>query len=234
MEVYLVPVGPEEFELYCEAPDDHEPVVARDPASGGLWSRLQHRFSHALAALEREYERETARIRSHRTRPDGVLARLRAKGVRWLAERVAEQRLLWRLQRQSRVSAFHPAHLDEPTALRVIHRILQHDADRHLRWLILDGIGMLLSGLLVPLPGPNVPGYYFTFRVVGHLLAVRGAKQGLRGVDWCLRPSTPLTALADLGGLSTEARMQRILAIEHELGLTKLARFFERTAVRPA
>jgi hypothetical protein len=232
MDVYLVPVGPDQFELYCESPDDHEPEVARGQTSTGVWRWLQDRFSDGLAAVEREYERETARIRSHRQRPDGVLARIRAKCVRWLAERVAEQRLLWRLRRQSHVRALFPSHLDESTALRVIRRALQHDADRHVRWLVVDGVGMLLSGLLVPLPGPNVPGYYFTFRVVGHLLAVRGAKQGLRHVEWGLQPSAPLAALADLAGLQTEDRLARILAIERELGLTKLARFVERTAVR--
>jgi hypothetical protein len=241
MDVYVVPVGPERYQLYCESPDDHDHVVPREEASEGaprgfrrLVRRLQEWFSHALAAIEREYERETARIQSHRHHRDSMFRRLRARSIRWLAERVAEQRLLWRLRRQSRVRAMYPPSLDEPGALREIRRNLSREADSHARWLVVDGIGMLLSGLLVPLPGPNLAGFYFTFRVVGHLLSMRGAKQGLTKVEWRLQPSALLGALADLGGLSPDARLERIRAIERELGLTKLARFFERMVGRAA
>jgi len=185
-----------------------------------------------LAAVEREYERERARIGAHRHHDDGFLRRLRARGVRWLAERVAEQRLLWRLWGQVRVRAMYPTQLDDERARKTIRRSLQADADRHSRWLVFDGLGLLVSAVLIPFPGPNLLGYYFTFRVVGHLLAIRGARQGLTKVEWLLHASPPLGRLVGLDGLPVPERLERVRAIERELGLTKLARFFERTAVR--
>jgi hypothetical protein len=232
MDVYLVPVGPERYELYCES-DDEAPGT-HDPVPSGLFRRLQERFGQMLAALEREHERERARARLQRHRGDGLLRRLRARGVRWLAERVAEQRLLWRLRGQVRVRAMYPTQLDAGRALGVIRRHLQVDADRHSRWLVIDGVGLLFSGLLMPFPGPNLLGYYFTFRVVGHLLAIRGAKQGIRKVEWVLHASPPLGRLADLGGLPAEERLEHLRAIETELGLTRFARFLERIVPRPA
>jgi hypothetical protein len=232
MDVYLVPVGPARYDLYCESADD-APVV-HEPATSGVFRRVQERFSRMLAAVEREYERERARTKAHRHHRDGFLRRLRARGVRWLAERVAEQRLLWRLRGQVRVRATYPPPLDEAGALGVIRRNLQADSDRHSRWFALDAIGLLFSGLLVPFPGPNLPGYYFTFRVVGHFLAIRGARQGLRKVEWILRASPALGRLADLDGLPPAERLERIRAIEAELGLSRLARFLERIAAGPA
>jgi hypothetical protein len=232
MDVYLVPIGPERYELYCEAAE--EPPVAHEEASNGLFRRLQERFSQMLAAVEREYERERARIRSHRHQHDGFFRRLRARSVRWLAERVAEQRLLWRLRGQQQVRALYPTQLDDTRAMAVIRKSLEADADQHSRWLVIDGVGLILSGVLVPFPGPNLLGYYFTFRVVGHILAMRGAKHGLRKVAWSLEESPPLGRLADLDGLPPGERLERVRAIERELGLCKLARFLERIVVRTA
>ena len=226
MDVYLVPTGPERYELYCESPE--EPPAPRAGTSTGLFRRLQDRFSQMLLAVEREYERERARIHTSRQGKDGIVRRLRARAVRWLAERVAEQRLLWRLRKQDRVRAFYPTRLDAGRALAVIRRQLQSDADRHARWLVLDGIGLLLSGLLMPLPGPNLPGYYFTFRVGGQLLAIRGARHGLRHVEWDLEASPPLEELHQLQDLPAADRLERVRVIERELGLCKLARFLER------
>jgi hypothetical protein len=86
----------------------------------------------------------------------------------------------------------------------------------------------------VPFPGPNLPGYYFSFRIVGHLLAISGARQGLRAVSWDLQPSDLLAELARLEHLPEAKRAPRVRAIAAELGLPRLARFFERIAVEAA
>ncbi len=83
----------------------------------------------------------------------------------------------------------------------------------------------------MPLPGPNVLGFYFSFRIVGHVLAIRGARQGLRMVSWELQPSDLLAELGQIEHLPEAERAPRIRAIAQELGLPRLARFFERTAV---
>jgi hypothetical protein len=232
MDVYLVPVGPERYELYCESAEDAP--VAHEESSSGMFRRLQARFSQVLAAVEHEYERERAPLAAHRHTRDGALRRLRARAVRWVAERVAEQRLLWRLRGQRQVRALYPASLDDGRALSVIRRTLEHDGDYHLRWLVLDTVGLVASGLLAPIPGPNLLAYYFTFRVVGHLLAVRGARHGVRRVEWRMEASPLLGSLAALDGVPVDARLERVRAIEHELGLTRLARFYERIVTSTA
>ena len=225
MDVYLVPVGPERYELYCESAD--EAPVDHETSSRGPLRWLQHRFGQVLAAVEREHERERVR-RSQRHHHDAFFRRLRARVIRWVAERVAEQRLLWRLRRQVEVRAYYPPSLDDAGALRVIRSSLSTDCDRHSRWLVLDGVCLLISGLLAPFPGPNMLAYYFTFRVVGHFLAIRGARQGLRKVAWRLQPSAALGRLCELGGVPPAERLDYVRGIERELGLTRLARFFER------
>ena len=229
MDVYLVPGGPHRFELYCEAAT--EPGPPRPDVSSGPWRRLYARFSSVLAAIEREQERVRAAPPAESA---GLMHRLRVRGLRWLAERIAEQRLLWRLRGQATVRAYYPAGLDSDTALRTVRDSLDRDLRRHVLWLAVDAIGGLFSLVLVPFPGPNLPGYYFTFRIVGHLLAILGARHGLRVVSWELRPNELLAELGRLEHLPEAERGTRVRAIAQELGLPRLARFFERTAIESA
>lgn len=231
MDVYLVPAGSNRFELYCESAVDHNP--SRAEGSGVRWKWLHEKFSAVLAAVEREQDRLRA-ASPGQPASSGLLSRIRVRSIRWIAERIAEQRLLWRLRGQTKVRAFFPSTMDPAAALATVRASLARDARRHLRWLGVDAIGGLCSLLLVPFPGPNIPGYYFSFRLVGHLLAIQGARQGLRAVSWDLQPSGPLAALADLEDLPSEVRASRVRAIAAELGLPRLARFFERTAVEVA
>jgi hypothetical protein len=231
MDVYLVPGGPNRFELYCESAA--EPAPQRPAGTRGLWKRLHDTFTEVLAAIEREQDSLPATSPAPAV-PAGLMHRLRVRGMRWIAERVAEQRLLWRLRGQTTVRAFFPAGIDPAAAHATIRVNLERDSRRHHRWLVIDTVGGLFSLLLMPLPGPNVLGYYFAFRIVGHLLAIRGARQGLRIVSWDLRPSDLLAELGRLEHLPEAERASRVRAIAQELGLLRLARFFERTAVGAA
>jgi hypothetical protein len=108
---------------------------------------------------------------------------------------------------------------------------MTRDRDRHFRWLLIDAVLMILSAALVIVPGPNVLGYYFAFRVVGHYLSMRGARQALDAVTWSARADE---ALADLRHLTREdpiERRPRVEAIAARLGLDDLRRFFDRVAV---
>ena len=66
--------------------------------------------------------------------------------------------------------------LDHMTRVRAM---LKKDADHHLKWLFIDLTLLLASAPLMVIPGPNLPGFYFTFQVAGHFLSWRGAKQVL-------------------------------------------------------
>jgi hypothetical protein len=220
MDVYLVPTGGEHFELYCEPASADEPV-APEGITTGWRAKLSRTFHEVLAAVEREHDAPAPET-------GGWMSRWRARAMRWLAEKVAEQRLLWRLRGKSQVTVHYPAGLVPTAVMGTIRGILSSDADRHRRWLVIDALGMLGSLVLVPLPGPNVPGYYFTFRVVGHFLAMRGAQHGLSAVTWNLEAQPLLAELGRLPQLPREERHRRLHAIASELGLDRLARFVER------
>ena len=152
----------------------------------------------------------------------------------WVAERIAEQRLLWNLRRETAVVAFHPQDLTFEQTHTLIRRMLQRDYERHRVWLVVDGLLLVGSIALILVPGPNIIGYYFAFRVMGHWLSIRGALQGLRGVMWAGQPCEPLTKLREAALLNGEARDRRVHEIAEQLRLQHLSTFFERVAVRHA
>lgn len=226
MDVYVIPIGPERYELYCEAP-----VEAPQPVAGatGIVGRLRYRFAVMLHQAEdrrrggKSYPRATTR-----------LGQLQEWIMAWVAERIAEQRLLWNLRREREVPVFHPQDLTFEQTLTLIRRILQRDYERHRVWLAIDSLLLIGSIGLILLPGPNIIGYYFAFRVMGHWLSIRGALQGLHGVRWTGRSCEPLTNLREAALLNGDARSRRIHEIEQQLRLQHLSTFFERVAVRSA
>ena len=172
MDVYLVPVGADRYELYCEVPD--EPGDVGEEASRGYFRRLVRQFKETLADAER------ARRHGHPEEPGGGwFSRLKGRLMRWVAESIAEQRLLWHLRRQTAATLHYPSDLDEPSAVRLMRTQLGRDFDKHRFWLAIDSLAFVASGLLMLVPGPNVLAYYFAFRLVGHYLSLRGARQGL-------------------------------------------------------
>jgi hypothetical protein len=223
MEVFLVPVGADRYELYCEVPD--EPLDADDDPPRGFVRRMKHRFRAMLAEAERE-RRQGRGDRPHR----GRLARLNARMMRWVAETIAEQRLLWSLRRQTQAAFIYPDDMEEAQAVTVCRAQLGRDFDKHQFWLIIDSLGFIGSGLLMLVPGPNLLAYYFAFRLVGHYFSLRGARQGLNAIAWTNRPSAPLSELRRAVALAPEARERRVNDIAASLGLEHLARFFQRTA----
>lgn len=235
MDVFLVPTGAERYELYCEVPDiqpEFDTTVPRGRlrAFCARWFHRLHEFFHTVV-LEAERERRKGRAeRDHY----GWFARLRARFMRFIAESIAEQRLLWHLRGESDARLLYPDDLDAPQATAIMRQIIGRDFDKHQFWLIFDLLGLLGSFLLVPIPGPNVLLYYFAFRVVGHYLSLRGARQGLNVVAWRMEPSAPLTELRRVATLGGTAREARVIEIAGRLQLEHLATFFDRTAIPTA
>lgn len=222
MDVYLVPVGAERYELYCEVPD--EPSEVSDQSSRGFLRRLVDRFKETLADAER------ARRRGQIDDADGRwVSRLKGRLMRWVAESIAEQRLLWHLRRQTDATFHYPSDLDEPTAVRLLRTQLGRDFDKHRFWLVIDSLLFIGSGVLMLVPGPNVLAYYFAFRLVGHYLSLRGARQGLNVVTWRHVGSAPLAELRRAISLEPEQREQQVLDVAARLRLEHLASFFLRT-----
>lgn len=231
MDVFLIPLGRERYELYSEQPVE---LDQDDTASPGLMSRAMKRISAWMRATEQS-QREAGP-----DRPASMLARLKQRALAWVVDRIAEQRLLWNLRGAAAATAAHPHDMTFDQVMTCIRADLQRSYDRHRRWLVIDGLALAFSSIVLgPLfliiPGvANLPAAYFAFRVFGHFLSMRGAWQGLHRVSWSGRPCEPLGELRDIAALAPEARTARIQDIAARLRLQHLSTFFERMAVRPA
>jgi hypothetical protein len=225
MEVFLVPLGAERHELYCEPSEDDEAAADAGTDQPGFFSRMRRRFSEMLRAAE------VARARRARGEYDPIdtwWERARARVLAKVADAVAEQRLLWHLRHHTAARLHHPPDMTAEQALAIMRASMLRDRDRHFRWLIIDAILMLLSAALVIVPGPNVLGYYFAFRVVGHYLSWRGARQGLDVVVWTTSPCDPLNEIRDALRLAPVQRDARLDAIAERLHLPRLSLFVAR------
>jgi hypothetical protein len=220
--VYLVPVGRGRFELYSEAPDDSVPGAAASPADP-FWRRTLHRLQ--------ERWRELVRTAGATEPSAGWFARARDRAVCHAAESIAEQRTLWSLRHFSAATIVHPSDLSATGAVAARHRLLARARRHHGWWLTIDAALLIVSGILALVPGPNILAYYFAFRVVGHYLSWRGARQALAGTRWQQRPEPALAELGRLASTPRAARADRVHAIATELNLPRLAAFFDRTAI---
>ena len=230
VDVYLVPIGPAGYELFCESAESEDLDLGDDGPRG---NRFHVRFRRMMAEVqEQRRARRLAEVPADPAKPLPWLIRLRNTVVGWVAEAIAERRLLWHLRKQTALELVHPADLDGDRALAETHRRLGRDAEHHFRRLFTSSLLAALLGLLFFVPGPNVLGYYFVFLAVGHLLAWRGARHGLANVQWRTRASEPLGELRGILDLNPDERAGHVRDVAAKLGLDYLAPFVERMAVR--
>jgi hypothetical protein len=166
--------------------------------------------------------------------PRGVWQRVVARFARLIAEAIAEQRLLWHLRNRTAATVVHPDDLPAASVMPIVRTQIQRDFEKHRFWLVIDVLLLAASALLTLLPGPNLIAYYFAFRVVGHYLSIRGARQALARIDWSLEPSTPLAELRRLLVEDAASRQSRLEAVATSLGLEHLPRFFDRVTTASA
>ena len=226
MDVYFVPIAADRFEPYYEAPDDDAPAESAEGL--GFFGRLRVRFQAQLK------EAEQARHQVTPDEPATFLGRMQRRSLRWIAERIAEQRLLWRLRTADMATLHVAADMDATEAEALMRSSLKRDADRHLRLLAVHSVALLLSAPVAFVPGPNVLGYLFTFTVGGHFLAWRGARRGLHQVKWQVAPSTALSDLRRAFALEAGDRHRVIHDVADRLHMPKLARFVEQMAATGA
>ena len=231
MHVYLLPLGDNRYDLYCEM---KEPTNLVDTdASRSVFARWRRDFVEMVRAAEPDQpEAEIVDPSESLMGFSRWIRNLRSHLVRWIAASIAEQRLLWNLRRQTEVMLVYPKDLETQTALETMRGLLQHDASRHRRWLVIDVLALMTAVLFSIIPGPNVIAYYFSFRVIGHYLSIRGARHGLVNIKWLLETSEPLVNLRHALKIDLNHRREVIREIAVQLGLKRLPAFFERTAIR--
>lgn len=229
MDVFVIPLEPERYELYCEQPLPGD-TPAADPPRGVL-ARLKARLV-ALVRRAEDLHRGGPREPAH-----GWLARLNERALMLVAERVAEQRLLWSVRNVETATIVHPDDLTFAQARTLVERTFQRDLERHERWLWIDGALFVLtfvalSPIFILIPGvANLPAIYFGFMTVGHWYSKRGARHGLSVVDWSGRPSPPLTDLRAAAGLAPDVRDARVREVSDRLRLEHLPKFYERVSI---
>jgi hypothetical protein len=229
MDVFLIPTTTtERYELYYEAPE--EDVVEEEGEATGFIARGKRRFT----AMLREAEEWRQRRHEQHLEPVGLLGKLRRKVMAFVVERIAEQRLLWHMRKATAICARVPTDVPQAVAEQFIRGMLKKDADHHFKWLLIDLTLLIVSTPLVVIPGPNLPGFYFTFQVVGHYLSLRGAKHGLSQVTWTYKPSEDLSELRIVMTLPPPHRQRRFREVAERLRLEHLATFCEDVAAPSA
>jgi hypothetical protein len=216
--VFLVPAGRDRFELYSEPPE--EPRAVPDREAG--------RISHAVHAAGVKWHALVDAARRGEAR--GTLGRWRDAMICRLAESIAEQRTLGAMRRHTAATLEYPSTIDEARARRVLDRALARGRVHHGRWLLVDLVLFIASGVLFFVPGPNVVAYYLAFRVVGHFNSWRGARHAIAEIAWSFHPDCDLGELASLVDEPRDARAPRVEAIAERLNLRRLSAFFDRVA----
>jgi hypothetical protein len=217
--IFLVPAGRDRFELYSETPEEPGPAPAHHD---GQLRRLIH------AGVEQWHQLVDA---ARRGSSSGRFRRWRDRVVCRLAESIAEQRTLWSLRDRTTATIHYPATLDRERARTTLRQIVADARRHHLRWLIVDLVLFVASGILFFVPGPNLIAYYIAFRLFGHLQSWRGARQSMEVIQWAFEPDEGLAELASLVDVPREARAPKVAAIAARLNLPRLSAFFDRVAM---
>lgn len=220
MDVYLAPVGRDRFECYYEAPEQEE---AEEPVDGdGFIARMRARFNQQLK------EAEEARHQKAIEEPQTFFGRMQKRSMRWIAERVAEQRLLWHLRRVEAATLHIPGDLPREEADTIMRASMKRDADFHRNRMLLHSLALILSAPIAVVPGPNVLGYLFTFTVVGHYLAWRGAVNALHQIQWTIVSNDALSEMRQAFSADSATRHRLIRDAAVRLHMPRMARFVEQ------
>ena len=233
MDVFIIPIGTGKYALYCE-PASAAAMDVQD-APDTLAGRISARFARIVDMAEERQHRHVSPLERR-----SVIERGKDFVFGWVAQKVAEQRLLWNLRTESAAVVLHPQDMSFDQAMSLVRRILEHDLKRHRRWAWIDGVmsaltGVLLGPLFLLVPGvANLPFVYFAFRAIGHWFSMRGAAHGLNDVAWSGRACEPLGDLRGLNTLDPGLRQARIHDVAARLRLQHLSAFVERVSLRHA
>jgi hypothetical protein len=233
MDVFVIPIDRDRYELYSEVSSDAE--LADAVPAAGMLGRIRHYFVVMLREVEARQHRRSGTPQTGEGVPPRVdfSKSLQNRVLAWAGRRLAEERLLWSLRRQISAVAVYPQDMTFKEVLEQIYRVLRREGDRHRVWFVVHFLGFVASGPLAIVPGPNLVAYFFAFRMVGHWLSMRGATQGLRRISWTGRPCPVLTDLRDVPTLESPARDARISDVAARLRLPHLTRLFRHAAAQP-
>ena len=145
----------------------HEGLEEADPPHHGLRGWL---------------ERERKRLATLWRHDDSRVMRALHRIWDWLNRRIYPDEVwLIRLRSAAAIEVRHPTTLTAADASVAWAEFLEGRKRRHLAWLVFYAATCPLTLLLVPLPGPNLIGYWCAYRAIRHLMVVLGLFRAGRG-----------------------------------------------------
>jgi Mitochondrial K+-H+ exchange-related len=143
------------------------------------------------------------------------------------------ERVFKRLRHAPNLTLFYSHRSSQETAARTFEALLVRQRRKHAVWVGVDGIlavvALVLTPILVPIPGPNLFLYYPGLRMISHYLARKGATRGLELEErnWVALPEiAELEAI--LNGEPSAVEPGKIVEIAGRLRLERLPDFLAR------
>jgi hypothetical protein len=184
-----------------------EPEVEVASTEGGVRQWIEEKAS----AIQSELKKPSTRIGLH-------MGRL----WEWLHSRTKpDESFLRRLRTAKNIEIYYPQNMDEARVKREWTSYLRKRSRSHRLWLIVNGIISPLTLLLAIIPGPNLIGYWFTYRAICHALVLFGTRQALEAT----------TALHPVDTLNLQLAADNSENVEHVsrvFGFKELAVYLKR------
>jgi hypothetical protein len=143
------------------------------------------------------------------------------------------ERVFKRLRHASRFTLYCSPVLAKAEALERFENLLIRQRTKHAFWIGVDFVftvaAIVLSPVLIPLPGPNLFLYYPGLRLLSHYLAWRGTGRGLR-----LKPAAilPMAEISDIEQILNQRtprhEFERLRELARRMKLDQLPSFLQR------
>jgi hypothetical protein len=122
-------------------------------------------------------------VKAGMTHSSGFVARLGRRSWQFVRERMhPDERLLARLRSARSIEVHYPATTDRDQVVAAWSRFLAGARRRHWAWFVGNVLVCPLTVFLIPVPGPNLIGYWFVYRAVHHWLILAGLGRVRRGL----------------------------------------------------
>lgn len=165
MKVFLLRVNDERAIFYGENREEERPLFDESAETSGVRALLSRKYAD-MQRLLRESE-------------SGIGLHMR-RVWEWLHRRTAPDEPLLRSLRGAEdapIELLHPADLSGAQAAELWTEYLHRRRRRSTLWLIVNLLITPITLLLAPFPGPNIIGYWFTYRAICHALALLGIRR---------------------------------------------------------
>lgn len=143
------------------------------------------------------------------------------------------ERVFKRLRHASEIRLHYASALSETQAAEMLERLLTRQGNKHMFWLGVDSfitlITILLSPILIPIPGPNIFFYYPGLRAISHFLAWRGTRHGSQLTTRFFFPQVEISDMETvLNQGSARMDLERVRELAKQMRLELLPHFLER------